>query len=83
MFVNGYEQRDAFSTHKMHSQGDVKEHLSPKGVETFLDNYEDNFEQSGEFCDVNPGNVNEREEHEFKEFAKFLKPRVSTNLFDV
>ncbi|ERL90467.1 hypothetical protein D910_07816 [Dendroctonus ponderosae] len=64
----------------MHSQGDVKEHLAPKGVETFLDNYDDNFEQSDDFYDVNPGNVNEREEQEFKEFAKYLKPRVPSSI---
>lgn len=60
---------DSFSAHKMNSEGDVKTCIIPENFDQFLDHYENNVL-------LNQSN-NAVDEVTLKEFAKFMKPKVS------
>lgn len=61
---------DSYSAHKMNSEGDVKTVLTPENFDQFLDHYENNVL-------LNQANNEIDQEVTFKEFAKFMKPKVS------
>lgn len=61
--------KDSYSAHKMNSEGDVKTCITPENFDQFLDHYENNIL-------LNQAGNNEIDEVTFKEFAKFMKPKV-------
>lgn len=62
---------DSYSAHKMNSEGDVKTCLTPENFDHFLDHYENNVLLNQASNEIDQETVT------FKEFAKFMKPKVS------